>query len=45
MPVGEENPALSWFDTNALLFVNSKTGSHNMVYRRDDGTIGWVEPR
>ena len=32
-------------DTNALLFVNSKTGSHNMVYRRRDGTIGWVEPR
>ncbi|MDZ3832035.1 MAG: ribosome-associated translation inhibitor RaiA [Sphingopyxis sp.] len=32
-------------DTNALLFVNSKTGAHNMVYRRRDGTIGWVEPR
>lgn len=31
-------------DTNALLFVNSKTGNHNMVYRRRDGTIGWVEP-
>ena len=32
-------------NTNALLFVNSRTGTHNMVYRRDDGTIGWVEPR
>ena len=32
-------------NTNALLFVNSKTGTLNMVYRRDDGTIGWVEPR
>ena len=32
-------------NTNALLFVNSKTGAHNMVYRRTDGTIGWVEPR
>lgn len=32
-------------NTNALLFVNSKTGSHNMVYRRQDGTIGWVEPQ
>ena len=31
-------------NTNALLFVNSKTGSHNMVYRRNDGSIGWVEP-
>ena len=32
-------------NTNALLFVNSKTGTHNMVYRRRDGTIGWVEPQ
>ncbi|GAA0736705.1 ribosome hibernation-promoting factor, HPF/YfiA family [Sphingomonas japonica] len=31
-------------NTNALLFLNSKTGAHNMVYRRHDGTIGWVEP-
>ncbi|TKD51919.1 ribosome hibernation-promoting factor, HPF/YfiA family [Sphingomonas baiyangensis] len=30
--------------TNALLFRNSGTGSYNMVYRRNDGTIGWVEP-
>jgi ribosomal subunit interface protein len=30
--------------TNALLFKNSATGAHNMVYRRGDGTIGWVEP-
>lgn len=32
-------------DTNALLFRNSGTGRFNMVYRRGDGTIGWVEPR
>lgn len=32
-------------NTNALLFVNSASGDHNMVYRRDDGSIGWVEPR
>ena len=31
-------------NTNALMFRNSKSGAHNMVYRRDDGTIGWVEP-
>lgn len=31
-------------DTNALLFKNSDTGVYNMVYRRRDGTIGWVEP-
>jgi ribosomal subunit interface protein len=31
-------------NTNALMFRNSKSGDFNMVYRRDDGTIGWVEP-
>lgn len=31
-------------NTNALMFRNPKTGDFNMVYRRDDGTIGWVEP-
>jgi ribosomal subunit interface protein len=32
-------------NTNALLFKNSATGVFNMVYRRGDGTIGWVEPQ
>lgn len=32
-------------NTNALMFRNSKTADHNMVYRRADGTIGWVEPQ
>ena len=32
-------------NTNALMFKNRKSGALNMVYRRDDGTIGWVEPR
>ena len=31
-------------NTAALMFRNSKTGELNMVYRRDDGNIGWVEP-
>ncbi|MDR7102165.1 ribosome hibernation-promoting factor, HPF/YfiA family [Croceicoccus sp. BE223] len=31
-------------DTPALFFKNAGTGRHNMVYRRNDGTIGWVEP-
>ncbi|RZV47124.1 MAG: 30S ribosomal protein S30, partial [Sphingomonadaceae bacterium] len=31
-------------DTNALMFKNGQTGAYNMVYRRQDGTIGWVEP-
>lgn len=28
-----------------LFFKNAGTGRHNMVYRRRDGSIGWVEPR
>jgi ribosomal subunit interface protein len=32
-------------NTTALLFKNSGTGAYNMVYRRGDGTIGWVEPQ
>ncbi|WP_144097049.1 ribosome hibernation-promoting factor, HPF/YfiA family [Croceicoccus sediminis] len=31
-------------NTPALFFKNAGTGRHNMVYRRSDGTIGWVEP-
>ncbi|MEO7383922.1 MAG: ribosome-associated translation inhibitor RaiA [Novosphingobium sp.] len=31
-------------NTNALLFKNAGTDKHNMVYRRGDGSIGWVEP-
>tara|TARA_R110000772_G_scaffold59179_3_gene134001 strand:- start:923 stop:1495 length:573 start_codon:yes stop_codon:yes gene_type:complete len=32
-------------NTSALLFKNAGTGVHNMVYRRSDSTIGWVEPK
>ncbi|MEG3125041.1 ribosome hibernation-promoting factor, HPF/YfiA family [Sphingomonas sp. GB1N7] len=32
-------------NTTALLFKNSGSGAYNMVYRRGDGTIGWVEPQ
>jgi ribosomal subunit interface protein len=32
-------------NTTALMFKNSATGQLNMIYRREDGNIGWVEPR
>jgi ribosomal subunit interface protein len=32
-------------NTTALMFRNSGTGEYNMVYRREDGNIGWVEPQ
>ncbi|MFL6730472.1 MAG: ribosome hibernation-promoting factor, HPF/YfiA family [Sphingomicrobium sp.] len=31
-------------NTTALMFENSATGQLNMIYRREDGNIGWVEP-
>ncbi|MEO5865694.1 MAG: ribosome-associated translation inhibitor RaiA [Sphingomonas sp.] len=32
-------------NTTALMFRNTGSGAYNMVYRRGDGTIGWVEPQ
>jgi hypothetical protein len=32
-------------NTPALMFKNSRTGDYNMIYRREDGNIGWVEPK
>jgi ribosomal subunit interface protein len=43
--VGDAVMMLDLRNTNALLFKNIGTGAHNMVYRREDGSIGWVEPR
>ncbi len=31
-------------NTSALMFKNSASGAFNMIYRREDGNIGWVEP-
>ncbi len=43
--VGDAVMMLDLRNTSALLFKNSGTGTYNMVYRRGDGTIGWVEPQ
>jgi ribosomal subunit interface protein len=32
-------------NTNALMFRNLASGAFNMIYRREDGNIGWVEPQ
>jgi ribosomal subunit interface protein len=47
IPITTVSDAVMMLDlrhTNALFFKNAGTGRHNMVYRRDDGSIGWVEP-
>ena len=35
---------MDWGDLNAYLFKNASHGRLNMVYRRKDGQIGWVDP-
>jgi hypothetical protein len=30
--------------TAALVFIHASTGRVNVVYRRGDGAIGWVDP-
>jgi ribosomal subunit interface protein len=47
VPVATVSDAVMMLDlrnTNALMFRNAATGTYNMVYRRGDGSIGWVEP-
>ncbi len=31
-------------DQPVLMFRNSTTGELNVVYRRSDGNIGWIDP-
>ena len=48
IPVASVSDAVMLMDlrnTNALMFKNSASGDFNMIYRREDGNIGWVEPR
>jgi ribosomal subunit interface protein len=48
VPTASVSDAVMMLDlrnTNALMFKNARSGSLNMVYRRGDGTIGWVEPQ
>ena len=48
IPVCSVSEAVMYMDLNnecALMFKNTVTGNFNMVYRRKDGNIGWVEPK
>lgn len=35
---------LDLFEAPALMFRNAANGALNMVYRRKDGNIGWIDP-
>jgi ribosomal subunit interface protein len=44
LSVSEAVMRLDLAELPALLFRNSKHGSLNMVYRRRDGNVGWIDP-
>jgi ribosomal subunit interface protein len=44
LTVGEAVMRLDLGDLTALLFRNRGHGGLNMIYRRPDGNIGWVDP-
>lgn len=44
MSVSEAVMRLDLSDAPAMMFRNSKTNDINMIYRRKDGNIGWVDP-
>ncbi len=45
MSVSEAVMRLNLSGENALMFKNPKHDGLNMVYRRSDGNVGWVDPQ
>jgi len=45
MTVGEAVMRMDLANAAALMFRNSAHGGFNVVYRRDDGNIGWIDPQ
>jgi ribosomal subunit interface protein len=44
LTVGEAVMRMDLADAPVLLFRNRSHGELNVVYRRDDGNIGWIDP-
>ena len=44
LSVGEAVMRMDLADQPVLMFRNSTTGELNVVYRRSDGHIGWIDP-
>jgi len=44
LTVGEAVMRMDLGDTPVLLFRNRSHGELNVVYRREDGNIGWIDP-
>lgn len=45
LTVGEAVMQMELAHAPVLVFRNEKHGRINVVYRRDDGNIGWIDPR
>jgi hypothetical protein len=45
LSVGEAVMQMELAGANLLVFRNEVHGGVNVVYRRDDGNIGWIDPR
>lgn len=45
MTVGEAVMRMDLADAPAILFRNRAHGGLNMVYRRNDGNVGWIDPQ
>lgn len=45
MSVSEAVMRMELADSNALMFKNVDDGEINMIYKRKDGHIGWVDPK
>lgn len=44
LSVGEAVMRMDLADASAVMFRNSANGGLNVVYRRADGNIGWIDP-
>ncbi|MFZ0695143.1 MAG: sigma 54 modulation/S30EA ribosomal C-terminal domain-containing protein, partial [Alphaproteobacteria bacterium] len=45
LTVGEAVMRMDLADVPAMLFRNRAHGGLNMVYRRNDGHVGWIDPQ
>ncbi|SFJ68552.1 ribosome hibernation-promoting factor, HPF/YfiA family [Jannaschia pohangensis] len=44
LSVGEAVMQMELASAPVLVFKNEKSGGVNVVYRRDDGNVGWIDP-
>ena len=44
LSVSEAVMRMDLADQSVLMFRNSGSGEFNVIYRRSDGNIGWIDP-